>query len=232
MTTTTLSPRDSLLTGARAMVPLALSVTPIGLTAGVTFGQLPVDQLAAWSTSWLIYSGSAQLVAVTTYAAHPAGLAAAVLAAVAVNARLALYGAAMAPRWKDLPLRRRLLAAYLLIDPSFANAQGRSFAHYLGGGLLLWVWWQLVTAVGMLAPSVVPDGDVLWAAAPLCFVAMLAGGALRDRTGVVVAGTAAVVGVAGGGLPWGIAPLLAMALAMTAGALVRRRPVAEEGVRS
>jgi predicted branched-subunit amino acid permease len=169
------STRSAVLAGARAMVPLMLAVTPQGLTLGLALGQLPTDHLAAWSTSAFIYSGSAQLALVTAYATQSAGLAA-VLVAVVINARLLFYSAALAPHWRDRPARWRLLAGYLLIDPSFALAQERytkpgtaraKANFYLGGAALLWIWWQMVTAVGLLVPSVVPHLQVLSAAAPL-----------------------------------------------------------------
>jgi predicted branched-subunit amino acid permease len=166
--------RHALLAGARGMMPLMLAVTPQGLTIGLALGQLPTDHFAAWSASWLIYSGSAQLAAVAT--ATTGSAAAAVLAALAINIRLLLYGATVAPRWRSRSLGWRLLAGYLLIDPSFMLLQQRDerpgsarekAGYYLGGALLLWFWWQLVTAVGLLAPAVVPDAPWLSAAAPL-----------------------------------------------------------------
>src|SRR4051812_50076229 len=91
--------RAAAVAGGRAMIPLLLAVTPQGLTLGLALGQLPVDHLAAWSSSWLMYSGSAQLALVSTYATGSAGLTAALVALV-INLRLLFYSAAIAPHWR------------------------------------------------------------------------------------------------------------------------------------
>jgi predicted branched-subunit amino acid permease len=222
--------RRALLAGARGMVPLMLAVTPQGLTIGLALGQTPTDHLAAWSASWLIYAGSAQLAAVATYSAGSAA-AAAVLAAMAVNIRLLFYSAALAPHWRHRSVRWRLLAGYLLVDPSFMLAQqrhdqpgsaGEKAGYYLGGGLLLWVWWQLVTAVGVLAPAVVPDSAWLAAAAPLCFVAILAS-KVRGRAALAAAAASAVAAFTLAALPWGTGLAIAIVAGVWAGSIARRR---------
>jgi predicted branched-subunit amino acid permease len=216
-------------TGARAMVPLMLAVTPQGLTLGLALGQLPTDRLAAWATSSLIYSGSAQLALVSAYAGG-AGLTAVVVTLV-INARLLFYGAAMAPLWRDRSLRWRALAGYLLIDPSFALAQERDrqpgtakakAAHYLGGAVLLWIWWQTITGIGLALPSVVPHLKALSAAAPLCFVALLAG-TVKDRRGLAAAGSALIAGAALATLPGSTGLAVAMVAGVAAGSLIRTR---------
>jgi predicted branched-subunit amino acid permease len=216
--------------GARAMVPLALAVTPQALTLGLALGQLPVDHLAAWSTSPLLYAGSAQLALVTEYATEPTGPTA-IGVALLINARLLFYSAALAPHWRDRSARWRLLAAYLLIDPSFALAQQRygrpGTAHgratfYLGGAVLLWAWWQLTTAAGLLAPAAVPHLPALSAAAPLCFVALLCG-AIRDRATAVAVAAAGLVAAGLAGLPGSIGLAVAMVVGVLAGGRAARR---------
>jgi predicted branched-subunit amino acid permease len=220
--------RASFLAGARAMVPLALAVTPIGLTTGIAFAQLPVDPVAAWSSSWLLYGASSQLVAVTTFVTDATGIAA-IVASLVVNARLALYGAALAPRWREQRAGWRVLASYLIIEPQFIHAQERDGRpgtpaerawHYLGGGALLWVYWQVVTAVGIAAPALVPHADALWAAPLLCFVAILAPG-VRTRSAKLAAATAGGVGLVATALPWGAGILIALTAGMLVGG--RRR---------
>jgi predicted branched-subunit amino acid permease len=224
MTTTLISPpvleTPAWRAGAQAMVPLMLAVTPQGLTLGLALGQMPTGRLAAWATSSLIYSGSAQLALVSAYVGG-AGLTAIVVALV-INARLLFYSAAMAPLWRDRPLGWRVLAGYLLIDPSFVLAQEkrREPAYYLGGAVLLWIWWQLVTGAGLLMPSVVPHLKVLSAAAPLCFVALLAG-AVKDRRSVAAAGTALAGGAALVTWPGSAGLAAAMIAGVAAGSVIR-----------
>ena len=217
--------KSDLLSGARGMVPLMLAVTPQGLSLGLALGQMPASRLAGWATSGLMYSGSAQLALMTTYASSGA---AAIVVALLVNLRLLLYSAAMAPHWRERSLGWRLVAGYLLIDPSFVLARGRDaepgsarskFAYYLGGAVLLWLWWQLITGIAIVAPSVIPHMSALSAATPLCFVALLAG-AVKERTALVAAATALVVSIALAWLPMS----LGMGIAMVAGLAAASRP--------
>jgi predicted branched-subunit amino acid permease len=78
----------------------------------------------------------------------------------------------MAEYWRGTPLWWRLLAGYLLIDPSFvvgvdrydaapdrygaAPDRRRAHAHYLGGAIVLWVSWLAAIAVGATAGAQVP----------------------------------------------------------------------------
>ena len=80
---------------------------------------------------------------------------------------------------------------------------GERTAYFLGGGLTLWVAWQVADAAGMLLGSVVPSALALDAALPLCLVAIVAP-ALDHRvvwTSALVAGAATVALV---GLPYGL----------------------------
>ena len=141
-----------------------------------------------------------------------------------INLRLLLYSAALAPHWRGRSLGFRLVAAHLLIDPSFIHAQKRNAEpgsartramFYLGGATLLWLWWQLITGIGILAPGLIPHLGVLWAAAPLCFVALLAG-TVKDRSTLLAAGTALIVSTTLGGLPMSAG----LGIALIAGLLV------------
>jgi len=70
----------------------------------------------------------------------------------------------MAHHWRDTPWWWRLVAAYLLVDPSFAVGldgyrrlgRGRAHAHYLGGAVLLWVSWLAAIGVGATVGAAVP----------------------------------------------------------------------------
>ena len=75
-----------------------------------------------------------------------------------VNARLVLFGGALAPQWKGASGGFRALAAYLLTDPVFVLGMARGGrpgtaqerAYYLGAAVTLWVTWQVVTAASLL----------------------------------------------------------------------------------
>src|SRR6476661_2396090 len=107
--------------GARAMVPWLLGVIPFGLVIGVSAARADVPGVAAWLGGPLLFGGSAHVATVQLLDAHAA---AAVVAALAINARLVLYSAAMAPRWRGRSRAWQALAAGLLVDPSFAVGEG------------------------------------------------------------------------------------------------------------
>lgn len=151
--------RRDLAAGARAMLPWAAGVTPFGLVIGVSAARADLPTLAGWLTGPLIYAGSAQIATIEMLHAG-ASPAAVVIAALLINARLLFYSAAMAVHWRATPMWWRLLAGYLLVDPSFVvgveryrqpGDRRRAHAHYLGAGLVLWVSWLTAIAVGALA---------------------------------------------------------------------------------
>jgi predicted branched-subunit amino acid permease len=221
--------RADLLDGARAMLPLLLAVTPFGLVFGVTLAGSGAPHLAGWSTSWLVYGGSAQLAAVGLVGQGASAVV--VVASVAViQLRLALYSTALAPHWRGTSRRWRGLAAYLLVDPSFlvgtqsydGERPSRSaHLHYLGGAVLLWVGWQAVTAVGLTAGAVVPAGLDLDFVAPLYMVALVVPAA-RSSAVRWAASTAALTAVAASVLPMHVGPAVGMMAGLLVGAQLLR----------
>ncbi len=222
--------RRALLDGARAMLPLLLSVAPFGLVIGVTVAELGVPHLAGWSLSWLVYAGSAQLAAVGLLAGSAS--AAVVVASVAViNLRLALYSAALAPHWRGTSKAWRLLAAYLLVDPAFvvgtqsydgSRPPRQAHLHYLGGALLLWAGWLTVTAIGVTAGAAMPAELRLESVGPLYITALvvLSARTAAARVGVVVAvGTAVLASM----LPLHLGPAVGMVTGLAAGAVLLGR---------
>ena len=77
--------------------------------------------LAGWAGSWLIFGGSAHLAAIRTL--DQAGAVAAILTGLLINARLLVYSASLARRWRGQPRWFRVAAAGLIIDPTWAAAE-------------------------------------------------------------------------------------------------------------
>ena len=95
--------------GARAVLPAVVAYVPFGLIVGAHVAT-SADPLVAWLGTFTIYGGAAQLALLDVLAAGGSVLAAAVTALL-LQARLAVYSAALAPDWRAAPLRARLLAA-------------------------------------------------------------------------------------------------------------------------
>ena len=220
--------RRDIAAGARAMVPWLAGVVPFGLVIGLSAARADVPTLAGWLTGPLIYSGSAQ---VATIGMLDAGAAPVVVvtAALIINIRLIFYSATMARHWRGTPWWWRLVAAYLLIDPSFAVGldgyrrladRGRAHAHYFGGAVLLWVSWLAAIGAGATAGAGLPAWLHLEFVMPLFLVGetvpKLANQA--QRRAIFAAATVALLAFSAP-LQLGIA--LAIAAGITAGATTR-----------
>jgi predicted branched-subunit amino acid permease len=211
------------------MAPLVAGYLPFAFTIGAAAGasQAPV---AGWSGSWLLFGGSAHL-AVLRGVAQGAPVIA-VLTALIVHTRLAVYATALRPAWASQPRWFRILGPALLIDPTYAAAERRAAepgddaarrAHFLGGAVTLVSVWSAGIAAGVvLGATSTSWTDLLALAVPLCLVALVAPRVTtRDSRAVVV--LAAVVAAALVDAPAGLGTMAAMASGVAAGAWRRRR---------
>lgn len=222
--------RRAFLDGVRAMLPLLLGVAPFGLVIGVTVAELGVPHLAGWSLGWLVYAGSAQLAAVGLLASS-ASAAVVVASVVVINLRLGLYSAAMAPHWRGTSKAWRLVATYLLIDPSFAvGAQSydgsrpkrQAHLHYLGGALVLWVGWLTVIGIGVTAGAAMPPELRLDSIGPLYIVALVVM-SVRTAAAKVAVAVAVVTAVLASLLPLHLGPAVGMLAGLLAGSMMLKR---------
>jgi 4-azaleucine resistance transporter AzlC len=181
--------------GARAVAPLAPAVAAFGLTFGVLAREAGFGPLATFVFSATTFAGSAQFAAASVLSAGGT-LAAAIAAAVLLNARYVPIGISVAPAIAGPPWRR-LLRAQLLVDESWAIGHlggGRyDAARILGAGLVLYPTWVVSTSLGAVAGDAIGDPVSLGldAAFPALFLALLAG-QIEGRHGR----TAAVLGAA------------------------------------
>ena len=218
------SPR---LDAVRDAAPIVLAYLPFGLALGATLAATRVSPSIAWSSSPLLFGGAAQLVAVQLLESG-ANLIVVVLAALVVNARMLLYGAALAPHTADWPARWRWAGAYFLADPVYALATTRfegpsaaahprdRFGYYLTVAVLLWVGWMAMTGAGMLLGGVLPNWLRLDLAAPLTFLLLLLP-MLKGRAAYAAAATGGIVALVTSGLPLGLGLLLGAAAGIAAG---------------
>ena len=212
-----------------ALVCVADSILAVSFGAIGVAGGLPL-----WfpiATSILVFAGGAQFAAVSVLLAG-GGAAAAILAGLVLNSRLLPYGFAVA----DVTGRRwwtRLAGAHLTTDESVAFAlreredpARRHLAFWLCG-IALFVSWNLATALGSLAGTLISDTNALGldAAFPAVMLALVMP-ALRDRSTRHAAVAGAVIAVAATPfLPPGVPMLLALAgLAVTWRPARPRRP--------
>jgi 4-azaleucine resistance transporter AzlC len=185
--------------GARAMAPLIPAILGFGVSFGVLADTAGVGGTAAAAMSLTTFAGSAQFAAVSILGAG-GGVAAAVVAAVLLNARYVALGVSVASAFAG-PASRRLLESQLVIDESWAlgtTAPGRFDRRLLlGAGGVCYVVWNLGTLIGVLGAGVLGDPTRLGldAAFPALFLALLVS-QLRSRRAVLAAALGALVAVA------------------------------------
>jgi 4-azaleucine resistance transporter AzlC len=165
--------------GARAIAPFLPAVLAFGVSFGVLARAAGMGPVAPIVMSATTFAGSAQFAAASVLGGAGT-VAAAIAAAVLLNARYAPMSLAAGP-WFHGPPWRRLLTSQLIVDESWAlSARGAGrfdVPFLLGAGLTLYPVWVGGTAVGVLAGDFVGDPERLGldAAFPALFLALLAG---------------------------------------------------------
>jgi 4-azaleucine resistance transporter AzlC len=182
--------------GARAAAPLAIAVGGFGISFGVLARAAGMGVLAPIVMSMITFAGSAQFAAVSIREAGGT-VAAAVTAAILLNARYGPIGISVAPSLSG-GRPSRFLRAQLVVDESWAIAaegEGRFHPRVLvGAGLTLYAAWVAGTALGALFGDVLGDPAAfgLDAAFPALFLALLVP-QLRSRESRGAAGVGAAV---------------------------------------
>ncbi len=168
----------------------------LGISFGVLARSLGWGILAPIVSSVIIFSGSAQF-AVAAVLGAGGGVAAAIVAAILLNARFGPMGVAVAPYLKGGPLRRAL-EGQAVVDASWALASrggGRFEREFMIGATLpQGVAWIAGTAVGALGGDFIgnPERLGLDAIFPAFFLILLVE-EIRDGRAVAVALIAAAL---------------------------------------
>jgi 4-azaleucine resistance transporter AzlC len=204
----------------RVAAPLLPAAAALGASFGVLARTAHLDALAAVVMSATTFAGSAQVAAVSVLGAG-GGVAAAVGAALLLNARYAPIGISVAQSFRGRVVTR-LAQAQLVVDESWALAGGGTARFdrrvMLGVGGMLWIGWVGGTALGALAGKAVgdPSSFGLDGAFAALFVALLVA-QLSDRTRVTTAAAgAAIAALLIPFVPAGI-PIVAAATAVLVG---------------
>jgi 4-azaleucine resistance transporter AzlC len=215
--------------GVRAVAPLAIAVVGFGISYGVLARAAGMGVLAPIVMSMTTFAGSAQFAAASILDVGGT-VAAAITAAVLLNARYGPIGVSIAPslggsRWS------RFLHAQLTVDETWAVAaegEGRFNPRVLlGAGLTLYAAWVVGTIIGVTFGDVLGDPDRLGldAAFPALFLALLVP-QLRNRRAVEAAVLGAGIALALTPFTPAGVPIIAASAACLLG--LRRAPDAEE----
>ena len=196
------SSRTEFLNGVKAELPILLGVLPFGMIYGVLALQAGLPVSIAWAMSWIVFAGSSQFIATPLIAAGTPGLVI-IATTFIVNLRHALYSASVAPFIKPVPLRWKMLLAYLLTDEAYAvtitrftrpdsSSAPNKHWFYFGAGITLWSSWQISTAIGIFVGQIIPASWNLDFTLALTFVALVVPN-LKDRAGVAAAVSAGMM---------------------------------------
>jgi len=199
--------------GAREILPICAFVFVLGSTFGVTARQAGLSPALASLMSATVFAGGAQFAALGLLGPPPAMLPL-LLGTLAINARLLLLGAAIAPWLSRLPRWQQMTGVTVLSDANWvqatrAYASGERDAGVLvGGGAAMWVVWVIGTAVGAVAAQAVPDVGRYGLDAILLgfFAAALADGwrGSRDMPAALGAAVTTLAAWALGGAEWSV----------------------------
>ncbi|MCL4804594.1 MAG: AzlC family ABC transporter permease [Anaerolineae bacterium] len=224
------SPRNEFLAGVRGEVPILLGVAPFGMIFGALAVSAGVPALLAQAMSLVIFAGSAQFIAAELIAVGTPTVVL-LLTTLTVNLRHLLYSASLAPHVQALPLRWKLLLAYLMTDEAYAvtvvhyadagTPSANKHWFFLGAGVALWGVWQTTTALGIFLGARIPPEWSLDFALPLTFIGIVVP-ALRDRPQVGAALAAGVVAVIAAAWPYKLGLMAAALVGILVGIALER----------
>jgi 4-azaleucine resistance transporter AzlC len=185
--------------GVRAAAPIGVAAAAFSLSFGVLARTAGMGWAAPLIMSATTFAGSAQF-AVASILKDGGAAAAAITAAVMLNARYAPIGISVASSFEGSPVKR-LLQAQLVVDESWAIALRRRGGFdvrvLLGAGALLYVCWNGGTALGVLLGDAIGDPNRIGldAAFPALFLALLATQVTgrRELTAALLGGGIALV---------------------------------------
>jgi predicted branched-subunit amino acid permease len=225
--------RSAYAEGLRAALPVLLGIVPFGVITGVAMVASGIAPLTAMAMSIFVFAG-ASMVATAQLLSQGTPAALIVLTTLFINMRFMMYSASLRLHFARLPLRWRLVIAYLQADNVYGltlakfSDKGASrpgergkLEFFLGAGIPIWIAWQAAVLTGILIGAGVPASWRLEFAAPLAFIAMTVP-LLRDRAMVAAALAAGITVVAASGLPLRLNVILAAIVGIAAGMLMEK----------
>ncbi|MEM6375487.1 MAG: AzlC family ABC transporter permease [Pseudomonadota bacterium] len=218
--------------GLRDAAPFLLVVGPFSILFGVVATEAGLTIVQTVSFSLAVIAGAAQFAALQLMV-EDAPTIIALISALAVNLRMAMYSAALTPHLGAAPLWHRALAAYFIVDQSYGLSSMRfeqypnwtlaqRMSYFWGTVAPICPFWAFFTYIGAVIGEELPPWLALDFALPICFLAIIMP-MLRTHAHVM----AALVSVFGAlffsFLPYNLGLLAAGVLGMITGAELERR---------
>ncbi|WP_424972508.1 AzlC family ABC transporter permease [Dinoroseobacter sp. S76] len=217
------------LDGLRGGLPFLLVVVPFGMLFGVVGTEAGLNIVEIMGFSMLVIAGAAQFTAIQLMTEN-APVLVILASSLAVNLRMAMYSASIAPYLGPLPLWQRALSAYFLVDQTYAvsiarfqarpeMSLGARLAFHLGAATPICLCWYPATYFGAVAGTRIPPDYALDFALPITFLALIAP-ALTSLAHVAAALTATVLSLLFVGMPFSLGIIAAAICALLVGARV------------
>ncbi|MGM0585208.1 MAG: AzlC family ABC transporter permease [Pseudomonadota bacterium] len=218
--------------GALGALPFIVVAVPFGMLFGVVATEAGLNLLETMVMTSFVIAGASQFAFVELLNQGAPALVA-LAAALAVNLRMAMYSASLAPHLGGASGRVRLLMAYMLVDQTYGLAIRRftdrprmalseKVAYFIGAAVPVMPCWIGATFAGAVAGGAIPDSLSIDFAPPATFIAIFAP-MLRGAANWAAALVAIAFALLLDGLPWSLGLLAAAALGMATGALVEIR---------
>ena len=215
--------------GLRTGAPFLIMAVPFAMLFGVVAADAGLQIAQTIGFSLLVIAGAAQFAALQLMLEN-AAIGLILIAALAVNLRMAMYSASLVPHLGAAPLWQRALVAYVNFDQSYmlsiAEYEQRpemtvqqKIAYFFGVSSLIAPAWVLSTVIGAVIGAQIPEEYALDFMVPIMFLAMV-GPMLKSLAHVLAAFTSAAVGLALAWMPSGTGLLVAAFCAMLVGAIV------------
>ncbi len=215
--------------GVRDGAPFLLMALPFATFFGVAAAEAGLQLAQIIGFSLLVIAGASQFAALQMMIDN-AAIVLVLLAALAVNLRMAMYSAALVPHLGAAPLWQRALVAYINFDQSYMQSMIEfeerpelsaplKAWYFLGVASLIAPAWVIATIVGAVVGQAIPPEYALDFIVPIMFMAMV-GPMLKSLAHVAAAFTSCVVALLLLGLPSGMGLIIAAFCAMGVGAAV------------
>ncbi|MEP2028565.1 MAG: AzlC family ABC transporter permease [Paracoccaceae bacterium] len=215
--------------GLRDGAPFLLVVVPFSVLFGVLATEAGLNLVQAMAFSIVVFGGAAQFTALQLMVDNvPTAIV--VISSLAVNLRVAMYSASLTPYIGGAPVWQRALAAYFIVDQTYASSIAKyeaepempvpqRIAYFFGVVVPICPAWYVFTVVGAVVGGQISPEYALDFALPITFLALIAP-MLRTAAHVAAALVAIVASLVCATIPYNLGLIIAGTAGMMVGAQV------------
>ena len=198
--------RSAGIRGLVSALTMLSAITPLGVAVGVALRELSAPPVLMWLGAPLMVAGASQLV-LFDQIDNGAPFVAAALAALLLNGRFVIYGAALARRFNERqPAWFTTIGPHYIVDQTYAmtlsdiadiDTDDDFRRYFMTAGTTLLIAWTIAVGLGIVVGPLLPARLPLELVLPASFVALIAPTVTtRSEVTVVLLGAAAVLATA------------------------------------